>query len=367
MLMKSKKISFIANSPLSSNKISIYQTLCQAQSIGKLISLDLIIPQRSDYDHRDGELKKIKKILNIEEELSFKVDNLKYIDFYYLKIPKRIKFSISSFFFSLKAINKALKNNSDLIYTRDIITLLMIYLFKKFNYIKQKVIFESHQYSPIRSKLMNCADILLVLNKYQLKKYNHKNAFVVHDAIWEKDIYYSTKDIVNKSIFYCGSCGPDKGIDRLITLAKLLPDYQFMVATLENYKNNNVKKEWKINNINWLGKLNREELFKKINSAEFCILPNDLKNSSNKYSSPMKLFEYMSKGKALILSCIPTVIELLKKDEYIELPSKISESNIKNIIQKSNSSILGKKSLNSIKNFTWENRAMTFIKLIEKL
>ena len=365
--MKFKKISFIANAPLSSNKISIYQTLCQAQSIGKLISLNLIIPQRSDYDQKEDEVKKIKKILNLEEEISFKVNNLKYIDLFYIKIPKKIKFSISSLFFSSKALNQAFKNNSDLIYTRDIITLLLIYLIKKFTHIKQKVIFESHQYSTIRSTLVNCADVLLVINKYQLKKYKHKNAYVLHDAVWEKEISYSPKEIVNKSIFYCGSCGPDKGINRLITLAKLLPNYQFMVASLENYKNNNVKKEWRINNIDWLGKLSREELLRNINSAEFCILPNDLENKSNKYSSPMKLFEYMSKGKALILSCIPTVIELLKKDEYIELPAKISDSNVKNIIQECNSTILGKKSLNSIKNFTWENRANKFIKIIEKL
>tara|TARA_Y100000589_G_C27196289_1_gene646965 strand:- start:5594 stop:6694 length:1101 start_codon:yes stop_codon:yes gene_type:complete len=363
--MEEKKISFIANAPLSSNKISIYQTLCQAQSIGKLANLTLMIPKRSDYKKNIEATQKIKEILNIREDLSFIFNHINYLDLFYFKIiPKRIRFSISSLFFSIKSIHFSLKKNYDVIFTRDIFTLLIIYLLNKIRPIKQIIVFESHQYSPIRSKLMNCVDILLVINQYQLNKYNHKNAYIMHDAVWEKDIEYDKSKLVRKSIFYCGSCGKGKGINRLISLAKYLEDYQFKVATLEDYTIKNIKKTWQMNNINWLGRLTREELFDNINSAEYCILPNDPEDYSNQYSSPMKLFEYMSKGKALILSDIPTVREILNKDDYIELPKNIVGSNIRNIINKSNSNDLGKKSFASIKKFTWEKRAERFINLI---
>ena len=81
----------------------------------------------------------------------------------------------------------------------------------------------------------------------------------------------------------------------------------------------------------------------------------------------MKLFEYMSKGKALILSNIPTVTEIFKQDEYIELPINLEKSNIKKIIENSNSKLLGYKSFNLIKKFTWENRAKKLMNLIEKI
>ena len=80
----------------------------------------------------------------------------------------------------------------------------------------------------------------------------------------------------------------------------------------------------------------------------------------------MKLFEYMSKGKALILSEIPTVKEILKKKEYIGLPKNIDDSNFIKILKNCDSRTYGRKSFNLIKKFTWEKRATRFINLIKK-
>ena len=99
--MNSKKITFIANAPLSSKKISIYQTLCQAQTIGKLSTITLIIPKRSDYINNEDKSKKIKRILNINEELTFKVINLRYFDLFYLKIIPKKLFTIIIIFHSM--------------------------------------------------------------------------------------------------------------------------------------------------------------------------------------------------------------------------------------------------------------------------
>ena len=63
-----------------------------------------------------------------------------------------------------------------------------------------------------------------------------------------------------KSIFFSGSCTKTKGIEKILSLSENLMDYKFYIASLENYKDNNLPNHFIRQNIIWLGRLKRKEI-----------------------------------------------------------------------------------------------------------
>ena len=99
---------------------------------------------------------------------------------------------------------------------------------------------------------------------------------------------------------------------------------------------------------------------------QYCILPNELDNKNNLYTSPMKLFEYLSSGKAIIASPINTVKEILDKNCFYELPNdeklfpKFAE-----LIRTSDPKKISKNYHKIVKEFTWEKRAVEFMNFVK--
>ena len=365
-----KKIIFIANAPFSSNKISIYQTLSQAQSIGKISDLTLLIPKRYDTrDINDFEYEASRKLNITKNKLNFKIRCIEYFDITRYKIlSQKLIFTISNLSFSINALHKNFLEGSEFIYTRDVITMLVLSIKKLLRLLPDKrTIFESHQYSKLRNFFVNYIDFLVTINYFQASLYDHPNIITLHDAVWEKEIIKKDKSFIPKTILYSGSCTKEKGLYRLIYLADLLPEYKFKIACI-NSDINKLKNEFiKRNNIEFIGKLSRKKLYKLIDNVEYCILPNIPFQGDSNYTSPMKLFEYIARKKALILSPIPSVKEILSPNSYICLGS--SKSDIRKAatkIKQVSSKVIRERSYKSIKNFTWEKRANKLLKFITK-
>lgn len=364
------KIIFIANAPFGSKKISVYQTLCQAQSLGKKIDLTLIIPKRFDTKKNTSYQLLASKKLNIKEkDLSFEIRCINYFDICNLKfMNERFKFTLSNLFFSISSLRNELLKEADFIYTRDVTTMILLSItkFLKLNRKNTRTIFESHQYRYLRNKFLRNIDFLITINKFQAKLYNHKKTIVLHDAVWEKEIINSKKSINKKTILYSGTCSNEKGILRLLKLSRFLPNYKFYIASINNI--NSYKCDHQFNqNIEWLGKLSKENLYDVMDLVEYCILPNDPNKIANNYTSPMKLFEYMARGKALILSPIPSVKEIFPENSFISLGFNESDiSKAANEIQAKNSEEISKISNILIHKYTWEKRAELLLKFITK-
>ena len=130
---KNLRIIFIANAPLSSKKISIYQTLCQAQSLGKECKLFLLIPNRYDFLIQGKDIYPYaNSILGIEKKINFKIKTINYLDlFKYKWINHHLRFAISNFMFAYSAIKNALTHENDLIYTRDFYTMIILSTLRK--------------------------------------------------------------------------------------------------------------------------------------------------------------------------------------------------------------------------------------------
>jgi len=168
---KNFKIIFIANAPLSSKKISTYQTLCQAQSLSKKCKLILFIPNRHDLIIKGKDIYlEAYSLLGIEKKINFEIKTINYLDlFKHQWINHHLRFAISNFMFAYSAIKDALKLKNELIYTRDFYTMIILSTLKFLKLIKNKVAFESHQFNKIRKILTKNIDFLVLINSYQKK------------------------------------------------------------------------------------------------------------------------------------------------------------------------------------------------------
>lgn len=67
--------------------------------------------------------------------------------------------------------------------------------------------------------------------------------------------------------------------------------------------------------IKFMGNIPPGERFKLIAKAEICVLPLNNTSIGSRYTSPLKLFEYMAMGKAIVASDHPSIREVLKHEE----------------------------------------------------
>ena len=175
---------------------------------------------------------------------------------------------------------------------------------------------------------------------------------------------------------YCGSLSESKGIDLIIQTAKLISNVNFLIVgglnpELKYYQK--VAKDNGVNNISFIGQVNYSDVPKLLNESDFLLLPSSASNiKSEKYTSAMKLFEYLSIGKPIIASDIPSNTEILENNENCLLfkpdNSESFAEQIRLLIQ--NKQLQKKISTNSIKlasMYSWEERSKIILEKIKNI
>lgn len=368
-MKRNKNILFIANTSFLSKNISTYQTLCQAESLNSFTKICLILPNRNDLKKSKANVYYLaKERLGLKNNVTFEIKCINFLDLSEMKwLNHHIRFSITNLMYSIATIKHIFKSDFQIIYTRDFYTMLVLSILKIIKKLNKYLIFESHQFSYIRKFFLKNFDLLIVINKFQSDLYRHKKCLVLHDGIWKSDINKNiSKPFIKNSIFYSGKCNKAKGIERILALSDHLKDFKFFIASLENLNDKNISSNYYRENVSWVGKLNRKELNIFIKKMEYCILPNDPSFKENLYTSPMKLFEYLSKKKGIIASPIKTIEEILSETDYIKLPENLDDfENTANIIRSSNIEKLTKNYSKIAKQYTWEIRARNLFKFID--
>ena len=180
---------------------------------------------------------------------------------------------------------------------------------------------------------------------------------------------------------YIGSFFSGKGIEVVLELSKIMPDINFHIVGGKEEEIIKLKEKYKNQNIIWHGYLKQKEALKILKEdIDIALLPNqnsviiDNRNNTDigKYTSPMKLFEYMSFAKAIVASDISVIKEVLNEKNSILLNPKNIEK-WKNAIEMLNrdrnyyNSIRMKAYEDFYKNYTWEARAKNALSGIESI
>jgi len=309
---------------------------------------------------------------------SFKIE---FIPF--LNIPKLWLFSYA--FNSYKYIKKVC---FDIVYGRD---LKGCYLATKTSD-KQKVIYEPHKpfekHNFVDKHVLNLlikqtsffklVVIFDALKKIYLNLSTFKNCkiYVAHDGADTPIDDAKIKSICNQkklNIGYTGHLYQGRGIDIVLEIAKNLKYMEFHIVGGNPDDIRYWKSKSSIDNVTFHGFIEPSEVYKYVNSFDVLLAPYQNKVSiagkddSSKYMSPLKVFEYMASKKAIVISDLPVLHEVLENnktalfvkynnvDEWCDAIIKLKDDKYRNsLAQNVNDEF--------ISNYTWLERAKNVIK-----
>lgn len=196
---------------------------------------------------------------------------------------------------------------------------------------------------------------------------------IAHDAVNINDLYdiQSIKfDGINAG--YIGKVSNEKGVNIILKMAMALPEVTFhLIGPVKDKKIHSLLKLNKIDNVRIYGYLPHKEALKHMKGMSFLLLPNppimilDKGDDIGKYTSPMKLFEYMASCKPIIASDSSAVLEVLnKKNSLIASFNDVDEwVNCARLLISDNSlcESLSKQAYSDVNNYTFSSRVERII------
>ena len=339
----------------------------------------------------------IRKKYSIEDLYKFyglkTCENLKITKLPILRREKARYFKISSnglFYFSFLVylLTKQKKHNS-IIFLRHLKLANFLLRLKKF--FKIPMIFEAHEIfhlstlnrkkqetlKQIETNVYKNMNALISLS-YELKEFlinnfdiDKEQIFVAPDAVKKEWFLIEKKPLY---ICYTGSLYKWKGVDVLISAMKYIPNEKLLIVgggeRLEELKELAMKNHLS-DRIIFAGEVPHTLIPEYLSKAKIAVLPNTAYETS-KFSSPLKLFEYMAAGIPIVASDLPVFREILQNQKnalFFEPGNSQALANaIKQIL---NSDELAQKLSENAKKtaekYTYEKRAEKICEIIKNL
>jgi glycosyltransferase involved in cell wall biosynthesis len=127
-----------------------------------------------------------------------------------------------------------------------------------------------------------------------------------------------TKEIERPAVGYLGTFLPGKGVDLVLRIAQAMPEAHFHLVG-GTAADAGLSSEAVPINVHFAGRVPHSETIEWIDSFDIALLPNsnrvlgaDRKVDIGRWTSPLKLFEYMAAGRPIIASRIPVLQEVLE-------------------------------------------------------
>ncbi|PIQ48590.1 MAG: hypothetical protein COW03_09405 [Cytophagales bacterium CG12_big_fil_rev_8_21_14_0_65_40_12] len=206
---------------------------------------------------------------------------------------------------------------------------------------------------------------ILVLNPEILNK-----VIVAHDGADIIDHPHSGESLIKIQVGYIGHLYSGRGIELILECAKNLPDFDFNIIGGEEVHIDYFKKRYQIPNVIFHGFVSPGELNLLYGKQDILLMPYQKQVGiasgtldTSKWMSPMKMFEYMASGKAIISSEISVLKEVLTHEHNAILlpPDQIDKwiDEIKILaLDSKKREFLGRNALNDLKmSYTWNSRA----------
>lgn len=307
-------ICYISNSAAPSTNASSLQISKLCEYISKQgHNVLLILPNT-------GFKKNFYSFYNIKTK--YKIKKLKY----FTKFPLGLNY----YLYSIIAILNSKFFKQDLYITRNFFTSFLLSLLNKNH------ILEIHDDIIIESRIVkilvkyfhilnykNLLKIVVTTNalkkryiKYEVK---HKKIIVLHNAsAFESKFQIFKRKKTHLKIGYFGSIFKSRGIDLIIKLSSLDQKNRYYIygGTLEQIQK--IKSNIKNKNIFFHPYIPYTMVQKKIKQIDICLLPYTSKvtvsgnvGDISKYTSPLKIFDYMKLGKLIVSSNLPVLNEIL--------------------------------------------------------
>lgn len=331
---------------------------------------------------------------NIKNKYEKNIENIH--DFYGVKKKFKIiklwhpNIKFGSIIYSLSIlIYMCFNKNFDLVYGRFLHGCYIAILLRKI------VIFESHE-----SVIDMPKNRLLVFKKFIKNKYLKKIVViseqlkktyvdfgildtlkikVAHDGSDEVKNFNNKVNLLGDNtklkVGYIGHLYKGKGMEIIHSISKQLNDIaDFHIVGGTEKDISWWQKKTNHKNVFFYGHIPHKLVTKYINTLDICLLPNqkivlahgakDNGVNISQYTSPLKLFEYMSHKKPIIASDLPVIREVLNENNSLLVDCEDIEEWIRSIIilkDKKKRDTLANQALIDSLNYTWKNRASLII------
>ncbi len=178
-----------------------------------------------------------------------------------------------------------------------------------------------------------------------------------------------------KIILYAGSfyLYDWKGVDVLLEVAQKLnaENWLFVLVGGNAKEIKEIQNKYQLENILLVGHQPQNEIPIYLKAADILVLPNKKGfEASEKYTSPLKLFEYMASGRPIVASDLPSIREILNENNAVLVEpnnAKALAEGIKKVL--SNPELVDKisqKAYEDVKNYTWGKRVSQILKWIDR-
>src|SRR5690606_26879499 len=122
-------------------------------------------------------------------------------------------------------------------------------------------------------------------------------------------------------VAYAGHLYPWKGVDVLIRALAAVPDVQGLIVGGHPAEADRARVEQLAGSlglasrITFTGHLPPSEVAPRLAAASMLVLPNTASAISERYTSPLKLFEYLAMGRPIVASDLPAIRAVLTDDQ----------------------------------------------------
>jgi glycosyltransferase involved in cell wall biosynthesis len=320
--------------------------------------------------------------------------NVSLLKFYGInKSPKLIKLKYFNKFplglyyylFSLFSITYAIFDKTELYITRNILNLILL------NILQKRVIIEIHHdfhnegrivkflcsYINVFNKknIVKIVAITSAVKKYLIKNFNidSKKIEVISSASSLKFKFYKLKKKKFYNIGYFGSLDSSKGANFIIKLAKKDTVNKYYIYGGSKYEVSKLKKKGIPNNLKINHSVHYGTLKPIISKMDILLMPSSTKkirslgNIGNiaKFTSPLKLFDYLASGKLIISSNTSVFKEILSDGKNCLI---VDNFKINNWLKKINKAKFELSKINNIKRNAFElSKKYTYIKRAKKI
>lgn len=168
-------------------------------------------------------------------------------------------------------------------------------------------------------------------------------------------------------LLYLGSLHPWKGLDRLLAALPQVADAELYIAGGPQARIAELRAQavalGVARRLRFLGSVPPAQRFQTIADADICILPLSDTSIGSRYTSPLKLFEYMAVGKPIVAADVPALQLVLNHGEdgllaAVDDPAALACQINRLLAYPDLAASLGAKARVRARDFTWQARAL---------
>ena len=305
-MKKKKSLFYITYQSFPANTANSLQTISNIKYFVKNnLNVTLIFPLREPGSTDDLSLIQNKYSINENFQVVGTDHNLPFGKFNFFN---KLFFLISHYLWSKRTVNNLLKNNTD----PDFFITRSDWIFYFLSKNKKNVVFECHQYSKLRKRLLEKSlkeegSKIIFLNDNLKNDYKNQEiikdkSIVLHNGV-DFDLFSEKLKKNKNEIVFIGQLtrfNESRNIDFIIeSIIKYSSNFRFKIIGASDEEiikiNKSLSSIKNRENIEVLGRLEREATIKEIKIAEIGLLINsDGNDHSTKYTSPLKYFEYLA-------------------------------------------------------------------------